>query len=181
MTASGSGIGKGGFQRRMYSGIRPLLRDLAHIASRWRDVIALGRGDLVSAVFRERLMMVVTAVNRCRHCAHGHAYLASLAGIPKVEIEALLALDLRQAPATEIPALLYAIDWAECAGAPAPEATTALHASYGATVAAQIDIALHLINVGNRVGNSFDFLLGWLSGGRLGWLESERAATRPGR
>ena len=168
MAASGSAISNSGVQRRMYSGIRPFLHDLGHIARRWRDVIALGRGNLVSAVFRERLMMVVTAVNRCRHCAHGHAYLASLAGIPKAEIEALLALDLRHASANEIPALLYAIDWAECAGTPAPEATAALHASYGAAMAVQIEIAIHLINVGNLVGNSFDFLLGRLSGGRLG-------------
>ena len=43
-----------------------------------------------------------------------------------------------------------------------------MYANYGAAMAAQIEIALHLINIGNRVGNSFDFLLGWLSGGRLG-------------
>lgn len=164
----------GGFQRRIYSGIRPLLRDLIHAARHWRAIWALARGRQVNAAFRERLMMVVTAVNRCRHCAHGHAYLASLAGIPPAEIAALLALDLSQAPAAEIPALLHAIHWAEADGTPAPEATVSLRASHGAWASEQIDIALHLIQIGNRTGNSFDFLLGKLSGGRLGWLASER-------
>jgi AhpD family alkylhydroperoxidase len=167
-----------GFQRRIYPGIRPLLVDLAHIVGRWRVALALARGREISAAFRERLMMVVTAVNRCRHCAHGHAYLASLAGIPKEEIAALLALDLGHAPAAEIPALLHAIHWAESDGAPLQDAAIALRATYGAAAADQIEMALRLIQVGNRVGNSFDYLLGRVSGGRLGWLESERAATR---
>ncbi len=171
---------RNGFQRRIYSGIQPLLGDLAHIARRWRIAIALARSREISAAFRERLMMVVTAVNRCRHCAHGHAYLASLAGIPKAEIEALLALDLGHAPAEEIPALLHAIRWAENDGAPLQEPETALHANYGAAAAGQIEMAIHLIHVGNRLGNSFDYMLGRVSGGRLGWLESERRATRAG-
>jgi len=49
-----------------------------------------------------------------------------------------------------------------------------LDATYGAAVARQIDTACLLIQVGNRVGNTSDFLLCWLSRGRFGLLPEER-------
>jgi AhpD family alkylhydroperoxidase len=60
----------------------------------------------IAAGFRERIMLVVTGVNRCRHCAWGHEILAHQVGLSKVEIASLLVLWIwRSCPDSEIPGL----------------------------------------------------------------------------
>lgn len=163
-----------GFRRRAYANPLQFLRDLGHLALRIGTVLALSLPGGISAGFRERLMLVVTAVNRCRHCAYGHEIMARHAGLAGAEIAALLRLDLAHCPEHELPALRHAIHFAECDGQASPEAMTSLEANYGARTARQIDTACRLIQVGNRVGNTFDFLLGSLSRGRLSLLPEER-------
>jgi AhpD family alkylhydroperoxidase len=46
--------------------------DGAYLIQRWRLLRGVVRGDLVSPAFRERLMLTVTGVNRCRYCAVYH-------------------------------------------------------------------------------------------------------------
>lgn len=163
-----------GFRRRIYHGSLHFLRDLGRVASVFGSVLSLSAPGGISPGFRERLMLVVTAVNRCRHCAWGHEIMARHAGLSQREIAALLMLDLANCPAAELPALRYAIHGAERDGQPTAEARTFLDATYGAAVARQIDTACLLIQVGNRVGNTYDFLLCRLSRGRFGLLPEER-------
>lgn len=163
-----------GFRRRIYPSPLHFVRDLRGVLSKLGVVVALSSKAGIPADFRERIMIVVSGVNRCRHCAHGHEFLAALAGISKGEIAGLLALDLSNSPAEEIPALLFAIHWAETDGRPAIEATAALEARYGVKLARQIEAAALLIHIGNRIGNTFDYLLSRISNGRCGLLASER-------
>ena len=163
-----------GFRRRFYLGPLQFLRDLWRVVRVIGTVLSLSFRGGISAGFRERLMLVVTAVNRCRHCAYGHAILARHAGLSKAEIASLLTLDLASCPEYELAGLRYAIHWAECDGRPTADARAFLEASYGAICARQIDTACLLIHVGNRVGNTFDFLLSWCSRGRFGLLPDER-------
>lgn len=165
------------FRRRIYDGPGPFVRDLGRVARRFGTVMALSLPGGIAATFRERLMLVVSAVNRCRHCAWGHEILARRAGIPAADIAALLSLDLAHCPEYELPALRHAIHVAECDGQATPEALALLEASYGARIARQVDTACLLIQIGNRVGNSFDFLLSRVSRGRLGLLADERRAA----
>lgn len=162
------------FRRRIYAGPGHFLRDLGRVARRLGTALALSLPGGIPAGFRERLMLVVTAVNRCRHCAYGHEIMARRAGISATEIAALLMLDLAHCPEHELPALRHAIHFAEQDGQATPEALALLEANYGAGVARQIDTACLLIQVGNRVGNTFDFLLSRLSRGRFGLLREER-------
>lgn len=163
-----------GFRRRIYHGPLHFLRDLGRVASVFGSVLSLSAPGGISPGFRERLMLVVTAVNRCRHCAWGHEIMARHAGLSQREIAALLVLDLANCPAAELPALRYAIHGAERDGQATAEARAFLAATYGAAVARQIDTACLLIQVGNRVGNTWDFLLCRLSRGRFGLLPEER-------
>ncbi|MBN8474352.1 carboxymuconolactone decarboxylase family protein [Sulfuritalea sp.] len=167
-------ISGAGFRRRIYSSPLHFLRDLGRVVGVFGSVLALSMKGGISAGFRERLMLVVTAVNRCRHCAWGHQIFARHAGLSQAEIAALLMLDLGSCPAAELPGLRYAIHGAERDGQPTTEARAFLDATYGAVVARQIDTACLLIQVGNRVGNTGDFLLCWLSRGRFGLLPEER-------
>jgi AhpD family alkylhydroperoxidase len=163
-----------GFRRRIYGSPLQFVRDLRRIIRRVGTVLALSLPGGISAGFRERLMLVVTGVNRCRHCAYGHEIMARRAGLGGAEVAALLMQDLAHCPEYELPALRHAIHFAECDGYATPEALSILEAAYGAEIARQIDTTCLLIQVGNRVGNSFDFLLSRVSRGRLGLLADER-------
>lgn len=150
--------------RRRYRSPVPLLRDLAFVL---RNAHRL-RSPLVSPALRERLMLVVTAVNRCRYCAYAHARLALRAGVPGEEIQHLLGGRVREAPAYEVPALVYAQHWAESDGRPDREARRALKMEYGAATAEAIEVLLRAIRIGNLAGNAWDEALCSLSHGRLG-------------
>jgi AhpD family alkylhydroperoxidase len=164
----------GGFRRRIYAGPMHFLRDLWRMVRSMRAVLALSLPGGIAAGFRERIMLVVTGVNRCRHCAWGHEILAQRAGLSKAEIGSLLALDLENCAEGEIPGLLYAIHWAESDGAPSVEARSGLEAAYGSGVASQIEAAVLMIHAGNRFGNTYDYWLSRITRGRFGLLASER-------
>jgi AhpD family alkylhydroperoxidase len=164
----------GGFRRRIYASPMHFLRDLVRIARSMRTVLALSLPGGIAAGFRERIMLVVTGVNRCRHCAWGHEIMAQHAGLSKPEIAGLLALDIGSSPEGEIAGLLYAIHWAESDGAPTAEARSALEATYGPGVARQIEAAVLMIHAGNRFGNTYDYWLSRITRGRFGLLASER-------
>lgn len=170
---SGQGAGAG-FRRRIYASPMQMAGDLWRIVRSARAVLALSWKGRLSADFRERIMLAVTGVNRCRHCAWGHQIIARQAGVPNAEIAALLQQDLANSPANQIPGLLYSIHWAEMDGVPTTAAKSALIECYGSHVASQIETAAMLISAGNRLGNSVDFLLSRISFGRLGLLASER-------
>ncbi len=68
---------------------------------------------LISAAFRERLMLAVTSVNACAACSYAHARAALTEGLDENEIDALLSGHFEQCPKDEQPALLYAQHWAE--------------------------------------------------------------------
>jgi AhpD family alkylhydroperoxidase len=141
-----------------------LLRDVAFVLRHARRL----RERFVSAAFRERLILTVTAVNQCRYCAYGHTRLALRAGVPREEIDFLLGGAIRDVPEREVPALRHARHWAEREARPDPEAQHTLEQTYGPETAAAIDVILRAIRIGNFTGNAFDVLLCRASRGRFG-------------
>ena len=113
-------------------------------------------------------MLAVTEVNQCRYCADFHVKLALEAGLSQEEIEQLLAGVIQQCPPDEALAILYARHWAEQAGRPDPEIRQKLVENYGEAKSAAIDIVLRMIQSGNLLGNTFDYLKYRISGGRWG-------------
>jgi AhpD family alkylhydroperoxidase len=94
--------------------VDPLRRRHYHSAAQlWRDLRQLRalraqRHAAVSPALRERLMLVVTSVNQCHYCAVFHTRAAQLSGLTPSEVALLLGDDLQHAPASDLPALLYA-------------------------------------------------------------------------
>jgi AhpD family alkylhydroperoxidase len=101
------------FRRRHYQSAAQLGRDLRQLAA-----LRAHPPAAVSPALRERLMLVVTSVNQCRYCAAFHTRAAPLSGLVPGEIALLLGGDLQHAPASELPALLYAHGWATAGGVP---------------------------------------------------------------
>jgi hypothetical protein len=156
------------FGRPVYGGLRELLSDWGtqlHQGGQLRRDVQRG---LVSKDFRRRLMLAHTSVNECRWCSWSHARGALRQGIPEGEVDALLCGVVDDCPEDEVPALLYAIHFAETDGAPDPESRQIVVDRYGPKRADAIDRSLAAIRAGNLLGNSFDYVLFRLSGGRLG-------------
>jgi AhpD family alkylhydroperoxidase len=113
----------------------------------------------------EKIMTVVTAVNGCPYCAWFHARQAVASGISTEEVQNMLNLQFQaDATADEIPALLYAQNYAETDRNPDPEVTTRLIEHYGSDKARQIQIVIRMIFFGNLSGNTFDAFLSRLKG-----------------
>jgi len=113
-------------------------------------------------------MLLVTSVNRCRYCASYHAQAAQLSGLTAEEVALLLDGSTQDVPAAELPALQYALHWAEAAGKPSPDLRQQLAAHYGPDQANAIERMLRMVWIGNLLGNSWDAILFWISRGRLG-------------
>jgi AhpD family alkylhydroperoxidase len=129
------------------------------------------RGEQVGRAFRERLMLVVTAVNGCRYCSYVHAREALAAGIPPEQVEVLGAGMFDGSPAHEVPALLYAQHWAEADGQPVQGVRQRVQQRYGEEQLESIEIVLRMIRMANLLGNTLDYLLYRISFGRWGASE----------
>jgi AhpD family alkylhydroperoxidase len=96
------------FTRRIYRSPARLFGDVRAVFSARGQIRDLMRGQTISAAFRERLMLAVSAVNGCRYCSFVHAQQALKAGLSDPEVRALCAGALGGCPEEELPALLYA-------------------------------------------------------------------------
>ena len=94
------------FPRRFYTGLRPFLADVAWLV-RHRAQLRLAH-TLIAPAFRERLMLAVTAVNRCRYCSFAHTRMALAAGVSNAEIAQILNQTVYDCPPDEALALAYA-------------------------------------------------------------------------
>jgi len=155
-----------GFHKRTYAGFLDFVADARYMLQHREQIRAAMR--LIDPAFRERLMLAVTQVNACRYCSEYHAKLALKTGLSHDEVRQLRDGDADQCPPEQLTAVLYARHWAEVAGNPDPDIRQTLIETYGAAKAAAIEMVLRMINVGNLSGNTFDYMLYRISGGRLG-------------
>ena len=159
------------FRRRFYNNPAALWRDMAALVAQRRAVGSMMRGEVLHPVFRERLMMAVTAVNGCRYCSYYHARQALKQGMAPSEIKALGDGIFQDCPDQELPAVLYAQHWADTDAHPDPAARERLLAIYGPTMVDAIELALCTIRIGNLLGNTGDYALYRLSFGNWGQLD----------
>ncbi len=156
----------GGFQKRKYDSLGAFMDDVRFMRQH-RDKIRRAM-SLLDAPFRERLMLAVTQVNGCRYCAHQHAKMALADGLSQEEIAQMLEGVVDQCPPEALTAVLYAQHWADTAGHPDAEARQKILEIYGQEKADAIETVLHMIKIGNYAGNTLDYVLYRISGGRWG-------------
>jgi AhpD family alkylhydroperoxidase len=147
-----------GYPKRTFTSFRHFAREFFYLLKRVRSARHSLRREL-SPAFRERLLLAVTSVNECRYCAWFHSRAALRTGVDSAEITALLGGEFAHAPETEHPALRYAIHWAERDAWPDPKLRDELFQVYGSARAEAIELSLHLIRMGNLMGNSWDAFL----------------------
>ena len=162
------------FKRRTYHSFAQFGGEMRYALQNRKMIKVVRGGEVVSEAFRERLMLAVTAVNGCRYCTYVHTKDAIKAGLSESELRNLLAGVVDDAPADELPALLYAQHWAEANANPDPETQQQLVATYGTERTEAIEMTLHMIRMGNLMGNQWDYFFYRLSFGRYGLSEDER-------
>ena len=158
----------------MYNSPKAVWKDVHWTIHNRKRVRGAMKGGQVSAQFRERLMLAVTAVNGCRYCSYYHAKEAVKAGLPDAELQKMLVGIVDDAPADELPALLYAQHWAEMDGVVETAVNQQFIQTYGADRAQAIETVLIMIRQGNLWGNSTDYLLSRLTFGRRGLTEYDQ-------
>ena len=125
--------------------------------------------EQISPAFRERLMIAVTEVNQCRYCRTFHIQQAYQAGLSKKEIDNYLSGVIPDdIPVEEKIAVCYAQHWAENGGQSDEEYENQIRESYGEEGFDSIQMILRMIQMGNLLGNTWDYFLYRISFGRWG-------------
>ena len=165
------------FKRRLYNSPKAAWKDVRWTVRNRKLVREAMNGTAVSFAFRERLMLAVTAVNGCRYCSYYHAKEAIKAGLPDAELQKMLVGVVDDAPANELPALIYAQHWAEMDGVVETAVRQSLINTYGTDRAQAIETVLTMIRQGNLWGNTTDYLIYRFTFGRRGLTNEEQGGA----
>ena len=158
-----------GFRKNYYSSWKSFWGDFQYLISRRNRIKNAMRSDVVDPAFRERLMLTVTEVNRCRYCRAFHVQQAYQVGLSDSEVLTFIQGNLPQSiPEDQKFAVLYARSWAESNGKTEAELDDRLLEAYGEDGFDAIEIILHMIRMGNLLGNTWDFILYRISFGKWG-------------
>lgn len=164
-------------ERRSYHNPFTLLADLARLLPLSPALVRALAGG-VEPARRQRLMLAVSAVNRCPYCLAFHTRLARLTGLGEDEVEALLVGIEQPVPPAELPAVVYARQWAQAGGRAAADLRAELARIYGRKEARQMEALLRLIWIANLLGNTYDRLRARLPFMRRQAVNSRQRAAR---
>ncbi len=128
---------------------------LAHLD----DVREAHHAGRVDEAFANRIMLAVTNVNGCRYCDYFHTRQALELGINEVELQQMYAGEFGDIPEEQTVAIVFAQHYAEQQGKPDPIAWQRLQSFYGPDTARDIIAFIHMITMGNLLGNAGDALL----------------------
>jgi AhpD family alkylhydroperoxidase len=156
------------FGKRTYNNPGEFLGDIQFLFKNRDKMPKIRSGALITPAFCERIMLAVTAVNRCRYCSYFHTGEALKSGLNRSEISQLLSGTVSNCPPEEASAVIYAQHWAESNASPDPSALSKLQEVYGPEKTDAINLILRMIRIGNLLGNSWDYMLYRVSCGRWG-------------
>lgn len=139
----------------------PLLRSASEALRALPSLPGLLVRPTVSWPVAEKMMLVVTSVNRCRYCAYVHTRTALMSGISAGEIDRLVSLEVDEGvDAGDAAALSFARHYAESGGRPSAPAMERMVATYGRRGSRQLLVVIRCIMLANALGNAFDWVIG---------------------
>ena len=152
------------FHKRVYR-TKQFFLDFYFILKNSQLIIGAYKSKRVAWSMAEKIMLAVTAVNGCQHCARFHGALAQLSGVEAEEVANLMQMEIgKQVGAYERPALQFAQEYAETERNPSPENLLELNNFYGDAIADDIMLYIRMILLGNLSGNTFDAFVARLAG-----------------
>ncbi|MEG1447582.1 MAG: carboxymuconolactone decarboxylase family protein [Ruthenibacterium sp.] len=137
--------------KKLYS-LGEAYRNLYHALRAFPRLKTAKKSGLLSDEAAERLMLAVTQVNGCAMCSYAHAQAALEAGMSADAIQAMLAGEMDDVPATELSAVLFAQHYADSRGRPSKSAWAELEKNIGATKSLAVLSAIQVIMAGNTYG-----------------------------
>lgn len=155
------------FHKRVYRTGR-FFGDIFFLSVRLPSIINAYHSKRIPWPMAEKIMLAVTAVNGCKHCARFHGTLAQISGIEAEEIARLLQMEIgRDVSSYERPALQFAQEYAETERNPSAGNLLETKRFYGEAVFNDIMIYIRMITLGNLSGNTADALLARFSGRKI--------------
>lgn len=147
-------------KKRKFKSVGHVVGDLSQLLRRPREMAKMvtGHGEL-SPALREKIMLAVTSVNKCRYCSFVHSHLAVREGLSGEEVDTLLDGTVDADDDEEREILLYAQHWAETGGNPDDDVRSRLIETHGKQRTESFETAIRAIMFGNYFGNTFDSLL----------------------
>ena len=149
---------KGKYPKRIYN-LSSFFSDIRQVFHQMTALREISKDDRIDRAFAERIMLAVTQVNDCRYCRYGHTRAALAAGVEEKELVDLLQGEFGSIPQEQVVAITFAQHVAEQGGHPDPAASQRLVDVYGVKTAQQINAYIHMITIGNLLGNTFDAIL----------------------
>jgi AhpD family alkylhydroperoxidase len=142
-----------------------LLGELPDLPAHLARVAGTAANHPISGALRERIMLAVTAENRCFYCTVAHTTFGRAEGLTEEEIAALLAGEDRGAGPADAQALVYVRDLARRGFKSRDHALYEQLQEYFTEDQRQaIESAARVINIANRFGNTFDATRARLTG-----------------
>jgi AhpD family alkylhydroperoxidase len=152
------------FHKRIFSAAS-LLEDLGYLFLHAPRLAGALLGREIGPAFREKILVVTSAVNECDYCSWFHARQAVASGVSAQEVRDMFQLQFQaNASARELTALLYAQHFAETDRNPDAEMTARLFDEYGERTAKHILTLIRAIYFGNLFGNTWDAVLSRFKG-----------------
>lgn len=152
MTAATTSAGFG-LDRYRYRYSLPEMTHILARALRGFPVLRAGmRRGLISAQFKERIMLAVTEVNGCAVCSYAHTRWALEDGIDPAEVTALLNGDDAMIRPEEAKAIAFGQHYADTQGHPSSGAYREVVDGYGPDRARLIVAAIQVMMAGNVLG-----------------------------
>lgn len=155
------------FHKRVYR-TGTFFGDIFFLSVRLPSIINAYRSKRVPWPMAEKIMLAVTAVNGCQHCARFHGALAQISGVEAEEVAGLLQMEIgRHVSNFERPALQFAQEYAQTERNPSAGNFQELKRFYGEDIVNDIMIYIRMIMLGNLSGNTVDALTARLRGRRI--------------
>ena len=141
------------------------VHDIGFLISKVPEIIGALRNKKISRAFKEKIMIVTSAVNGCAYCTWFHAKQSISSGISEAEIKDMLNLQFHaDASDYEMIALLYAQHYAETNRKTDDDMTSKLFDYYGNKTAKHIILYIRMIFFGNLLGNTWEAMLSRFKG-----------------
>jgi AhpD family alkylhydroperoxidase len=151
------------FKKRSYT-LKGFSKDIIFLVHNFNRIFEALKAKRINKQFRERILLAVTAVNKCKYCSFGHSLMALKSGCTREEISRIMNSDFTNSKPNEIIALTYAQHFAETKRSPDPDATKKLFSYYGFKKARDILLFIHMMEMGNLLGNTIDAFKSRLKG-----------------
>jgi AhpD family alkylhydroperoxidase len=140
---------------RTFSSLREYFSLFFTTFKRMMKLRKIPESERLSPQFREKLMIAVSAVNKCAYCSFLHTRIALEQGIPQKEINDIIKNDIKHFSSEELPGILFAQHFAETKGDVSKEALMNLTRTYGENKTWQIRAFLQSVLFGNLCCNTF--------------------------